>query len=90
MPDPGAPRPDPWLAEEAAKPSRHGLAVAALLMSTLGALCLPGVSGIVAVFLGIGARYAIERSEGKKTGALMAWAAIVLGVLQFISAGLML
>ncbi|MBX3181828.1 MAG: DUF4190 domain-containing protein [Polyangiaceae bacterium] len=90
MSDPGAPRPDPWLAEAEAKPTRHGLAVAALLTSTLGALCLPGVSGIVAVFLGIGARYAIERSEGKKTGTLMAWAAIVLGVIQLVSAGLVL
>ena len=60
----------------------HPLAVSSVAVGAVGALVLPVLSGIVAVYMGTTARRQIEASDGTYGGASVARAGIVLGVLN--------
>jgi hypothetical protein len=69
-------------------PRTSPLATSAIVAALAGFVCLWGLGGVLAIALGFAAKGAIERSEGRLTGAPLATGAIVLGALNVVLTGL--
>jgi hypothetical protein len=82
----GAPIPDPYLGAHAASgPSRtSGNAIASLVTSLLGFVCLPAIGGLLGVALGVAAKSEIHQSGGKIVGKGLATTGIALGAVNVI------
>lgn len=79
------PIPDPFLATHPAAARRtSGNAIAALVCSLLGFVCLPAIGGLLGVTLGIAAKSEIDKSEGKTGGGGLATTGIALGAVNLV------
>ena len=76
---------DPFLAPEGVRPARtSGNAIAALVTSLLGFVCLPAIGGLLGITLGIAAKSEIEKSGGRTSGSGIATTGIALGIVNLI------
>jgi hypothetical protein len=82
----GAPIPDPYLATHARSgpPRTSGNAIASLVTSLLGFVCLPAIGGLLGVTLGIAAKSEIHGSGGRIGGKGLATTGIALGAVNVI------
>jgi hypothetical protein len=76
----------PELLDGAPSPPPTPLAVAAFVTGLLGVTCLPGSGGLVAIILGLLARGEIRESRGRRSGAALANAGLVLGTVSIVAA----
>jgi hypothetical protein len=82
--EPGTPLPDPYLARATDPPRTSGNAIASVVLSLLGFVCLPAIGGLLGVTLGVAAKSEIDHSSGRLTGKAMATTGIALGALNLI------
>jgi hypothetical protein len=86
VPDSGPPIADPYVARFPHGGARtSGYAVASLVSSLLGYVCLPAIGGLAGVVLGIAARSQIQREPGKLEGGGLALAGIALGAINAVA-----
>jgi hypothetical protein len=68
----------------AAKKGTSGMAIASLILSITGFLCLPVIGPIIGIILGIVAKGQIKRESGRLEGSGLATAGIIVGIVAIV------
>jgi hypothetical protein len=82
--EPGTPLPDPFVARANDPARTSGNAIASVVLSLLGFVCLPAIGGLLGVTLGVAAKSEINHSQGRIAGQALATTGIALGALNLI------